>query len=180
MSDEVDTAQEDEVMAATGSETAPWYRRCVRWGQTNLVEIDPLRYDDAFWRRYWADTRIHGIIVNAGGIVTYYPSALPLRRRAFGIDQGIDLFGRISESARQSGLALVARMDSNRVHEEFADAHPDWLAVDELADGSAELRRDGVRGVACRWSPPRRRRVPHVQRRHRRTVARSLAGGRSR
>jgi hypothetical protein len=28
----------------------PWYRRTLRWGQTNITEIDPARYDIAWWR----------------------------------------------------------------------------------------------------------------------------------
>ena len=53
----------------------PWYRRTYRWGQTNLTEIDPVRYDAGWWREHWRRTRVQGVIVNAGGIVAYYPSA---------------------------------------------------------------------------------------------------------
>ena len=60
----------------------PWYRRVHRWGQTNLTEIDGAAYDRAFWRDYWKKTRTEGIIVNAGGIVAYYPSDIPLHYRA--------------------------------------------------------------------------------------------------
>ena len=54
----------------------------MRWGQTNLTEVDPLRYDHAWWRRHWCRTRVQGVIVNAGGILAYYPSRFPLHRRA--------------------------------------------------------------------------------------------------
>ncbi|MBL8233641.1 MAG: hypothetical protein JNL98_34410 [Bryobacterales bacterium] len=27
------------------SNTVPWYRRAYRWGQTNITEMDPERYD---------------------------------------------------------------------------------------------------------------------------------------
>ncbi|WP_415838384.1 hypothetical protein, partial [Polaromonas hydrogenivorans] len=30
----------------------PWYRTTTRWRQTNLVEIDPARYDDAFLEKF--------------------------------------------------------------------------------------------------------------------------------
>jgi hypothetical protein len=43
----------------------PWYRRAVRWGQTNITERDPLRYDIAWWRDYWKRTAIQGVIINA-------------------------------------------------------------------------------------------------------------------
>ncbi|SED49625.1 alpha-amylase family protein [Ruania alba] len=123
----------------------PWYRTSRRWGQTNLVEIDPERYDDAWWRRYWRDTRIDGVIVNAGGIVAYYPSEFELHHRAVGISEQNDLYGRIVASARDEGLAVVARMDSNRVAEDFFIAHPEWMARD--ADG--EPYRAADKWITC-------------------------------
>jgi len=59
------------VIAAT---TEPWYRRTFRWGQTNITEKDPVRYDIAWWREFWKRTRVQGVIINAVGIVAYYPS----------------------------------------------------------------------------------------------------------
>jgi len=50
----------------------PWYRRTYRWGQTNITEKDPVRYDIPWWREFWKLTRIQGVIINAGGIVAYY------------------------------------------------------------------------------------------------------------
>ena len=40
----------------TASATTPWYRRAYRWGQTNITEKDPVRYDIAWWRGYWKRT----------------------------------------------------------------------------------------------------------------------------
>src|SRR5689334_7088168 len=60
----------------------PWYRRARRWGQTSITEKDPVRYDIGWWREYWKKTQVDGVIVNAGGIVAYYPSKFPLHRRA--------------------------------------------------------------------------------------------------
>src|SRR4051812_32667360 len=64
----------------------PWYRRVLRWGQTNITEADPVGYDVAWWRAYWRRTRTQGVIINAGGIVAYYPSKFPLHHRAEGLD----------------------------------------------------------------------------------------------
>src|SRR5512140_1369441 len=68
---------------ATPQATAatPWYRRTLRWGQTNITEIDPAGYDIAWWRQHWKRTRTQGVILNAGGIVAYYPSKFPLHYR---------------------------------------------------------------------------------------------------
>lgn len=63
------------------------------------------------------------------GIVAYYPTQVPLHRQAQYLN-GIDLFGDLCQAAHQDGLAVFARMDSNRAHEEFYRAHPDWFAVD--------------------------------------------------
>ena len=35
----------------------PWYRRAYLWGQTNITEKDPVRYDIDWWRGYWKRTR---------------------------------------------------------------------------------------------------------------------------
>ncbi|NPV80257.1 MAG: Tat pathway signal protein [Firmicutes bacterium] len=107
----------------------PWYKRVYRWGQTNITELDPIRYDIDWWREHWRRTRVQGIIVNAGGIVAYYPSRYPEVHRALYLGER-DLYGEIVCAAHEEGLAVLARMDSNRVHERFYIEHPDWCAID--------------------------------------------------
>ncbi len=109
--------------------STPWYRRVRRWGQTNITEADPARYDLAWWRDYWKRTQVQGVIINAGGIVAYYPSAVPLHHRAEALGDR-DLFGDLCRAAHEDGLAVFARMDSNSAHEDFFRAHPDWFARD--------------------------------------------------
>jgi hypothetical protein len=112
---------------------APWYRRITRWGQINITEKDPPGYDISWWRKYWKETETEGIVVNAGGIVAYYPTRIPLQRKATYLG-GRDLFGELREAARQEGLVVFARMDSNRAHEEFYQAHPDWFTRDKAGN----------------------------------------------
>jgi len=126
----------------------PWYRYACRWGQTNLTEVDPGRYDLAWWRAYWRRTRVQGVIVNAGGIVAYYPSAYPLQHRAHALGER-DLYGEIVAAARAEGLAVLARMDSNRADERCYIEHPDWFAL----DGAGRPYREGELFVACVNSP---------------------------
>jgi hypothetical protein len=126
----------------------PWHRRVYRWGQTNLTEVDPIRYDGAWWRDHWRRTRVQGVIVNAGGIVAYYPSKYPLHHRALHLGDR-DLYGEVVAAAREDGLAVLARMDSNRADERFYVEHPDWFAVD--ADGRPYRSED--RYIACVNSP---------------------------
>jgi hypothetical protein len=126
----------------------PWYRRAYRWGQTNITEKDPIRYDIDWWRGYWKRTEVQAVIINAGGIVAYYPSRFPLHHRAEFLN-GRDLFGELTKAAHDDGLFVMARMDSNRAAEDFFQAHPDWFARDR--DGRPI--RAGDKYVACINSP---------------------------
>jgi hypothetical protein len=104
----------------------PWYRRVKRWGQINITEDNANNFDIEWWRKYWRSTQTQGIVLNAGGIVAYYPSKVPLHRRAqFLGDQ--DLFGELCRAAHEDGLVVFARMDSGKTYEEFYKAHPDWF-----------------------------------------------------
>lgn len=107
----------------------PWFRRVTRWGQTNITEKDPLHYDIERWRKQWKATATQGVIINAGGIVAYYPSKVPMHQQAQYLGDR-DLFGDLCAAAHRDGLAVFARMDSNRAHEELYKAHPDWFSID--------------------------------------------------
>ena len=126
----------------------PWYRRTLRWGQTNIREVDVAEYDVDWWRQHWKRTRTQGVIINAGGIVAYYPSKFPLHYRSAGLGDR-DLFGELAAAAHKDGLAVIARMDSNRAHEDFYRAHPDWFAV----DANGRPYRNTELYVACVNSP---------------------------
>ncbi len=139
--------------------SVPWYRRVCRWGQTNITERDPERYDIPFWRDYWKRTRVQGVIVNAGGIVAYYPSKFPLHHRAEFLN-GRDLYGELAQAAHQDGLAVLARMDCNRTAEDFYKANPDWFA--RQANGQPHRAEDKY--VTCVNSPYYDEYIPSVLR----------------
>jgi len=139
--------------------SAPWYRRCLRWGQTNITELDVTRYDIPWWRDYWKRTGVQAIIVNAGGIVAYYPTKYPLHRRAqFLADR--DLFGDLLRTAREDGIAVLARMDSGGAADEFYHAHTDWFSVD--SNGRPYRGRDLF--IPCLNSPYYREYIPDLLR----------------
>ncbi len=135
----------------------PWYRRVTRWGQTNITEKDPGHYDIAWWRNHWKNTQTQGVIVNAGGIVAYYPSKVPLHRQAQFLE-GRDLFGDLCRAAHEDGLVVFARMDSNRAHEEFYRAHPDLFAID--AEGKPYKAGDLY--ITCINSPYYEKHIPSI------------------
>jgi len=133
---------------AESSASLPWYRRTYRWGQTNITEIDPTRYDIPWWRQYWKRTEVQGVIINAGGIYAYYPSKFPLHHRPEALGER-DLYGELARAAHDDGLAVLARMDSNKAHEAFYKAHPDWFAI----DANGKPYRSGEHYVSCISSP---------------------------
>jgi putative glycosyl hydrolase-like family 6 (GHL6) protein len=125
-----------ESAPAAGTGT-PWYRRTLRWMQTNIAEIDVTRYDVPWWREHWKQTGTQGIVVNAGGIVAYYPTRVPLHRRAEFLGER-DLFGELVQAARQDGIVVFARMDANGAGPEVYQAHPEWFTRD--AEGKPYFR----------------------------------------
>ena len=126
----------------------PWYLRTYRWGQTNITEQDPVQYDIPWWRDFWKRTEVQGVIINAGGIVAYYPSKYPLQYRAQFLN-GRDLYGELADAAHRDGLVVMARMDSNRTAENFYQAHPDWFA--RMPDGKPYRAADKY--ITCINSP---------------------------
>ncbi len=126
----------------------PWYLRTYRWGQTNITEKDPDQYDISWWREYWKRTEVQGVIINAGGIVAYYPSKFPLHHRAEFLN-GRDLYGDLVKAAHQDGLVVMARMDSNRTAEDFYRAHPDWFT----RNSNGEPYRAADKYITCINSP---------------------------
>jgi|WetSurMetagenome_2_1015567.scaffolds.fasta_scaffold01677_11 hypothetical protein len=135
----------------------PWYLRVTRWGQTNITEKDPAHYDISWWRKHWKSTEIQGVIINAGGIVAYYPSKVALHHQALYLE-GRDLFGDLCRAAHEEGLAVFARMDSNRAHEEFYNAHPDWFAI----DSEGKPYKAGELFITCVNSPYYNEHIPEI------------------
>jgi len=107
-----------------------WWRRPFRVFQTNIREIDS-GLDVA---RNVADVRAFGCnawLLNTGGIVSHYPSALPhqhpspwLKDRPSG-----DLVGDAVVAAHEAGLRYMARCDFSKLHRDQFEQHPDWFYV---------------------------------------------------
>jgi Hypothetical glycosyl hydrolase 6 len=111
----------------------PWYRQTYRWGQINLNELDPQHFDIEWWRGYWKRSQTQGMVINAGGIVAFYPSKEPLQHQAKLLN-GQDLYGDLTRAAHADGLKVFARMDCGSAFEPFYKAHPDWFAVNAAGE----------------------------------------------
>jgi hypothetical protein len=136
----------------------PWFKRTTRWMQTNIAELDATRYDIPFWRAHWKRTHTQGIVVNAGGIVAYYPTKVPFHRRAEFLGDR-DLFGDLVKAAREEGIVVFARMDSNGAGEELFRAHPDWFTKNAAGQ---PYRRDQTLYAPCINGPYYRQHIPAI------------------
>lgn len=150
----------DAAAPASAGAAEPWYRRTVRWMQTNIAEIDATRYDIPWWREHWKRTQTQGVVVNAGGIVAYYPTDVPLHRRSEFLGDR-DLFGELAKAAHDDGIVLFARMDSNGAGEPLYKAHPDWFTRN--ADGGPYFRERDLY-APCINGPYYREHIPAILR----------------
>ncbi|HUJ21440.1 MAG TPA: alpha-amylase family protein [Bryobacteraceae bacterium] len=122
--------------AAPGGERLPWYRTMRRCGQVNFNERDPLELNVDAWLDYWASLKINALLLNAGGIVAFYPTRIPYHHKSQYLN-GSDLFGRFAAAAKRRGIRVVARLDCNYAWEEAWKAHPEWF--ERVADGGPRL-----------------------------------------
>ncbi len=118
---------------ATDLRTADWFRSATRWTQLTLAEDDPVKFDPTFWVDLFERTRSNATCLSAGGYIAYYPSKVPLHYVSKFLGD-TDPFGLLVDSARKLGMHVMARVDPHAIHQDAADAHPEWIAVD--ADGN--------------------------------------------
>lgn len=110
--------------------TADWYKSATRWTQLTLAEDDPGKFDPAFWIEVFKRTRSNAACLSAGGYIAYYPSKVPLHYVSKFIGDS-DPFGTLVEGARRLDMHVMARVDPHAIHQDAAEAHPEWIAVDK-------------------------------------------------
>ena len=110
--------------------TPDWYKSATRWTQLTLAEDDPVKFDPAFWIDVFKRTKSNATCLSAGGYIAYYPSKVPLHYVSKFIGDS-DPFGTLVEGARRLNMHVMARVDPHAIHQDAADAHPEWIAVDK-------------------------------------------------
>lgn len=107
----------------------PWYRSMRRCGQINFNERDPLDLNIKDWLDYWSSLKVNALLLNAGGIMAFYPTRVPYHHKSRFLGER-DLFGDFARAARQRDIRVVARLDCNYSYEEAYRAHPEWFEHD--------------------------------------------------
>src|SRR5574341_386171 len=85
----------------------PWYRTMRRCGQINFNERDPLTLDIDVWLDYWTSLKLDALLLNAGGIVAFYPTKIPYHHKSQYLGDR-DLFGDFARAAKRRGLRVIA------------------------------------------------------------------------
>ena len=78
------------------------------------------------------------IVVNAGGLYSYYPSEIE-HHKPNPLLGGRDLFGEICKEAKKKDLKIIARFDFAGAATELSELHPDWFHINK--DGSFKSHR---------------------------------------
>lgn len=78
------------------------------------------------------------MLANAGGVVAWYPTALPYQR----INPYLrsDFLAEVTDAAHKRGIRVLARLDITKGYAEDLEGHPDWFRV--AADGRPVLVRE--------------------------------------
>ena len=116
---------------AESKPSGEWFDRPMRWVQLVLAENDPGRYDRDFWLKFFRRVHADAACLSAGGCVAYYPTAIKYHHRSAWMKEGTDPFGELVDGCRKLGMIVVARTDPHAIREDAAEAHPEWVAVDE-------------------------------------------------
>jgi len=114
----------------------PWYRAMRRCGQINFNARDPESLDVNAWLDYWTSLQLDALLLNAGGIVAFYPTKIPYHHKSEFLGAR-DLFGEFASAARRRDIRVIARLDCNWAYEEALKAHPEWFERNQ----SGEPRR---------------------------------------
>ena len=124
------TAAEAETDMQENLRVPEWYQTATRWTQLTFTDDDPATFDVDFWIDVMRRSRSNALCLSAGGYMAFYPTKIPYHHKSRHLGD-TDPFGALVEGARSLGMHVMARVDPHAVHQDAAEAHPEWLARDE-------------------------------------------------
>jgi hypothetical protein len=108
----------------------PWANNAMRWAQVAFTEEDPPRYDPNFWFDLFRKTHVEAVCLSAGGDIAFYPTQVPLHKRARDLGDR-DMLGEMIKGCRAQNISIITRVDPHAMSEEAFAAHPEWAACTE-------------------------------------------------
>ncbi|GAB3413808.1 alpha-amylase family protein [Flindersiella endophytica] len=139
-----------------------WPQQATRWAQLTLTEDDPPHLDLDFWLGLMRESQANATCISAGGYIAYYPTRIPFHYRSKYLGDS-DAFGSLVEGARSLGMHVMARVDPHAIHADAAEAHPEWLALDEHGNPREHWSHQGV-WLTCAFTTYHREFITEVAR----------------
>ncbi len=139
-----------------------WYRKMRRCAQHNFNEYDPKVLDIDHWLDYWESLKVNALVLTGGGFMAFYPTALPAHHKSQFLGDR-DLFGDYLKAAKKRGIRVVARVETNWLHDDILKVHPEWFERNENGKPSPNEESPYVYKT-CVFSDYHERQVPAVMR----------------
>ena len=105
-----------------------WLNNNLRMIQNNLRDIDG-GMDVEKWFSEIRASHANCVMVGAGGITSFYPTALSFQTPSPYLKG--DLLGDIVKICHENGVRVIARFDFSKTHERIFNEHPEWYYVSE-------------------------------------------------
>ena len=110
-----------------------WYQEQVRILQTVFREKDAGQYDAGSVIRYMKETDTNCLVVNAGGVVDFFPNNLEMGKAGHFMGSQ-DILKDLTRECHENGIRIIARVDFRGVDKERYERQPHWFGQNE--DGS--------------------------------------------
>lgn len=137
-----------------------WYMRMRRCGQHNLNEYDPANLDIEFWVNYWSELKMEVIVLTGGGLMAFYPTAISGHYRSQFLGNR-DLFGDYLKALKKKDIRVVARIETNYLHQNIFKEHLEWFEKNE--DGTPRIHYETPWIYrTCLFSNYRNEQVPKI------------------
>src|SRR3954470_5055740 len=124
-------AVDSPAFAMTGDMAGlPWANNAMRWAQVAFTEENPTRYDPEFWFDLFKKTHVEAVCLSAGGDIAFYPTKVPLHKRARDLGNR-DMLGEMIAGSRKLNMSIICGVDPHAMSEEAFAARPEWAACTE-------------------------------------------------
>lgn len=101
-----------------------WKRNNLRVIQTNLPAFTAEHIEPKAFVEQLVAASANTLIINAGGIMAFYPTSLPYHyRNPYASDT---MLGDIIKRCHEQGIRVIVRVDFSRLHKSVFEQHPDW------------------------------------------------------
>ncbi|QNL51905.1 hypothetical protein H8S90_10175 [Olivibacter sp. SDN3] len=115
-----------------------WKRNNLRVIQTNLPDFTAKNIEPKAFVEQLVAASANTLIINAGGIMAFYPTSLPYHyRNPYAADH---MLADIIDRCHQWDIRVIVRVDFSRLHKTVFEQYPDWCYLS--ADGQRMFNDD--------------------------------------